>query len=56
VLEREYVRADGSKFLAGLHVYVETDNDNNFIKTKTIARDITESKHLENELRTRAKS
>jgi PAS domain S-box-containing protein len=51
VLEREFVRKDGSIFPAGLHVYMETDNDNNFLKTKTIARDITESKHLENELK-----
>ncbi|MGO9377722.1 MAG: ABC transporter substrate binding protein [Dissulfurispiraceae bacterium] len=51
VIEREFVRKDGSSFLTSLHVFTETDKDNNFMKTKTITRDITESKRLENELK-----
>ena len=49
--ERELVRRDGSTFKASLHVFTETDKNNKFVKTKTIARDITESKRLENELK-----
>ena len=49
--EREFVRRDGSTFIASLHVFTETDKNNIFVKTKTIARDITESKRLENELK-----
>jgi len=49
--EREFVRRDGSTFIASLHVFTETDKNNMFVKTKTIAHDITESKSLENELK-----
>ncbi len=49
--ERELVRSDGGTFVASLHVFTETDKNNKFVKTKTIARDITESKHLENDLK-----
>jgi PAS domain S-box-containing protein len=51
VIEREFIRKDGSTFLTSLHVFTEIDRNNNFIRTKTIARDITESKHMENELK-----
>lgn len=51
VIEREFIRKDQSTFLASLHVFTKTDKNNNFVKTKTIARDITESKRLENELK-----
>ena len=50
-IEREFVRRDGGTFIASLHVFTETDKNNNFVKTKTIARDITVSKRLENELK-----
>ena len=40
--ERELVRRDGRTFKASLHVFTETDKNNKFVKTKTIARDITE--------------
>jgi PAS domain S-box-containing protein len=51
VIEREFVCRDGSAFFASLHVYANFDEKGNFIKTKTIARDITESKNLENKLK-----
>jgi len=51
VIEREFVKKDGSGFLTSLHVFTEIDKNNNFVKTKSIARDITESKRLENDLK-----
>lgn len=50
-VERDFVRKDGSVFTASLNVYVEVDEKGNFIKTKTIGRDITYRKKIEEELR-----
>ncbi|HTZ18446.1 MAG TPA: ABC transporter substrate binding protein [Dissulfurispiraceae bacterium] len=50
-IEREFVRKGGDTFIASLHVFSETDSNNRFVRTKTIARDITASKLLENELK-----
>jgi len=50
-IERDFVRRDGSVFTAALNVYVEVDEKGNFIKTKTIGRDITYRKKMEEELR-----
>jgi PAS domain S-box-containing protein len=46
-LEREYVRKDGSTFIASLNVFSEFDGDGKLIETKTISRDITERKRAE---------
>ncbi|MGB9892445.1 ABC transporter substrate binding protein, partial [Thermodesulfovibrio yellowstonii] len=40
-VERDFIRKDGSVFTASLNVYVEVDEKGNFVKTKTIGRDIT---------------
>ncbi|WP_297211470.1 MULTISPECIES: sensor histidine kinase [Thermodesulfovibrio] len=50
-IERDFVRKDGSVFTASLNVYVEVDEKGNFVKTKTIGRDITYRKKIEEELR-----
>ncbi|MCS7215261.1 MAG: PAS domain S-box protein, partial [Thermodesulfovibrio sp.] len=50
-VERDFVRKDGSVFTASLNVYVEVDEKGNFVKTKTIGRDITYRKQIEEELR-----
>lgn len=50
-LERDFVRKDGSVFTVALNVYVEVDEKGNFIKTKTIGRDITYRKKIEEELK-----
>jgi len=50
-IERDFVRKDGSVFTAALNVYVEVDEKGNFVKTKTIGRDITYRKKIEEELR-----
>lgn len=50
-IERDFVRKDGSIFTASLNVFVEVDDKGNFIKTKTIGRDITYRKKIEEELR-----
>lgn len=50
-LERDFVRKDGSVFTAALNVYVEVDEKGNFVKTKTIGRDITYRKKIEEELK-----
>ncbi|MGC8795625.1 ABC transporter substrate binding protein [Thermodesulfovibrio sp.] len=50
-VERDFVRKDGSVFTAALNVYVEVDEKGNFVKTKTIGRDITYRKKIEEELR-----
>ncbi|MCX7987894.1 MAG: PAS domain S-box protein [Thermodesulfovibrio sp.] len=50
-LERDFVRRDGSVFTAALNVFVEVDDKGNFIRTKTIGRDITYKKKIEEELR-----
>lgn len=50
-LEREIVRKDGSTFPASLNVFVELDKDGNMLKTRTIMRDMTERKRVEEQLR-----
>lgn len=50
-VERDFVRKDGSVFTAALNVYVEVDEKGNFIRTKTIGRDVTYRKKIEEELR-----
>ncbi len=50
-VERDFVRRDGSVFTASLNVYVEVDEKGNFVRTKTIGRDITYRKKIEEELR-----
>ena len=51
IIEREFVRKDGTKFLASLHVFFEKDANGELIKTKTIGRDITKQKQMEEELK-----
>ncbi len=51
ILEREFVRKDGTTFLASLHVFIETDSRGELVRTKTIARDITRQKQIEDELK-----
>ena len=46
-IQREFVRKDGSTFLANLNIFSEYDEDNNLTGTKAIARDITDLKKLE---------
>lgn len=50
-IERDFVRKDGSVFTAALNVFVEVDEKGNFVRTKTIGRDITYRKKIEEELR-----
>jgi len=50
-LEREFVRKDGSTFLASLNVFVEKNSYGDLIKTRTIARDVTRQKQIEEELK-----
>ena len=50
-LEREYVRKDGSTLPAMLNVFSEYDEKGNFIKSKTISRDITIIKLAEKALK-----
>jgi PAS domain S-box-containing protein len=50
-LEREFVRKDGSTFIASLNVFSELDEKGRLVRTKTIARDITELKKAEKSLR-----
>ena len=50
-LEREFVRKDGTTFTASLNVFFESDKNGGLVKTKTIGRDITEQKRVEEELR-----
>ncbi len=50
-LEREFVRKDGSTFPAMLNVFSEYDEHGNFVKAKTISRDITILKLAETALR-----
>lgn len=49
-LEREFVRKDGSTFPASLNVFTEMDEEGRLLRTKTIARDVTEIKKMEAEL------
>ncbi len=50
-IEREFIKRNGETFIASLHVFSEYDKFNRFVQTKTIARDVTASKRLENELK-----
>ncbi|MCX7914103.1 MAG: PAS domain S-box protein [Thermodesulfovibrionales bacterium] len=50
-IEREFVRKDGTTFIASLNVFLEKDSKGELIRTKTIARDITRQKQIEEELR-----
>jgi PAS domain S-box-containing protein len=50
-LEREFVRKDGTTFPASLNVFTELDENGEVIRTKTIARDITERKKAEDALK-----
>ncbi len=51
LLEREFVRRDGSVFPAGLHVFSIFDKKGNFFAIRTIARDITSEKIAQDKLR-----
>lgn len=50
-LEREIVRKDGTTFPASLNVFVELDKNGAMLKTRTIMRDMTERKRVEEQLR-----
>jgi PAS domain S-box-containing protein len=50
-LEREFVRKDGTTFIASLNIFSERDEKGKFVRTRTIARDITDLKQIENALR-----
>ena len=50
-LERDIIRKDGTVFPASLNVFNEMDKDGNMIKTRTIMRDMTERKRVEEQLR-----
>jgi len=50
-LEREFVRKDGTTFPVSLNVYAEFDENGRFIKTRSIARDITVLKEAEKKLK-----
>lgn len=50
-LEREFARKDGTTFTASLNVFLEFDEKGDLVRTKTIGRDITEQKRVEEELR-----
>jgi len=49
-LERVFVRKDGSVFPAALNVFAEFDDEGALIKTRTIARDVSERVKMEEEL------
>jgi diguanylate cyclase (GGDEF)-like protein/PAS domain S-box-containing protein len=51
LLEREFVRKDGSTFIASLNVSSEFDRNGNFRRTRAIARDVSELKKMEQKLR-----
>jgi PAS domain S-box-containing protein len=50
-LEREYVRKDGTTFLASLNVFSEIDENGKLIGTKTMSRDVTKQKKIERALK-----
>ena len=50
-LERYYVRKDGTIFPASLNVFIESDEKGDLLRTKAIARDITEYKRVEADVR-----
>jgi len=49
-IERDFVRKDGTEMPVILNVFSEFGEDGNLIRTKTIARDITDRKKTEEEL------
>lgn len=51
LLEREFVRKDGTVFPAGLHVFSWFDDQGKVVVIRTIARDITSEKVVEDQLR-----
>lgn len=50
-VEREFVRRNGTKFPASLHISAEFDKKGKIIRTRTIARDISDLKKVAEELR-----
>jgi len=46
-VEREFVRKDGSTFTASLNISTEVDENGHLLRTKTIARDLTERRRVE---------
>ncbi len=46
-VEREFIRKDGSTFSASLNISTEVDEGGDLIKTRTIARDLTERRRVE---------
>lgn len=50
-LEREFVRRDGSTFPVIQNAFIELDENGELLEAKTIGRDITEQKKVEDELR-----
>lgn len=50
-LEKEFVRKDGTTFPASLNVFAKFDVNGKLIGTKTISRDVTERKRVEDNLR-----
>ncbi|HMK43977.1 MAG TPA: ABC transporter substrate binding protein [Dissulfurispiraceae bacterium] len=50
-LERDIVRKDGTVFPASLNVFMEFGKDGSMVKTRTIMRDMTERKRVEEQLR-----
>ena len=49
-VEREFVRKDGTTFPASLNVYAEFNETRSLVRTRTIARDISERLRMEREL------
>jgi PAS domain S-box-containing protein len=49
-IEREFIRRDGTIFLASLNVFVEIDAHGELVRTKTVGRDITEHRRMGEEL------
>ncbi len=50
ILEREFIKKDGAVLPVSLNVFNEFDENGEFIGTKTIARDITDRRKMEEEL------
>lgn len=50
ILEREYIKKDGTILPVSLSVFNESDENGEFAGTRTIARDITDRKKMEEEI------
>jgi PAS domain S-box-containing protein len=50
-LEREYIRKDGSSFVASINVFSEYDDNGKFVGTKATSRDIDKQKKIETALK-----